>query len=367
LRQAARGETASATANLKSAHLDADEISAFAENALPENVKQKYTIHFADCNRCRSILSNLIALGTETEIEIPLVQTVKTEKVAAVIPWYRKLFAAPNLAYTMGALLLAFSGLIAFVVLQNNNASSGLEISQISEQAEKPQGPSFNEVPPTQEKFSNSAMSNSMSSNSSMMSNAAPNVSSTNSAPAQSETKTTTIPAANTIMSAAPKPVTSAGEPASPEIREDSFAMLPNKNNLPSQAVNANTNAAKKEEPKKTENEQTVVDTTDSAKSAQNKRIEQLPVNGRSVPSESLMAAKQKKARVTSETTSVNGKTFRRAGGVWTDSAYKEQPTTNISRGTNEYKKLDSNLRSIVENLGGTVIVVWKEKAYQIQ
>ncbi len=51
----------------------------------------------------------------------------------------------------------------------------------------------------------------------------------------------------------------------------------------------------------------------------------------------------------------------------WIDSTYKGQSTTNISRGTNEYKKLDFGLRSIVENLGGTVIVVWKEKVYRVQ
>ena len=51
----------------------------------------------------------------------------------------------------------------------------------------------------------------------------------------------------------------------------------------------------------------------------------------------------------------------------WVDSEYRGQATTNISRGTNEYKKLDSGLRGIVENLGGTVVIVWKEKAYRIQ
>ncbi len=58
------------------------------------------------------------------------------------------------------------------------------------------------------------------------------------------------------------------------------------------------------------------------------------------------------------ETTSVSGKTFKRAGNAWVDSAYKGQATTNITRGTKEYKKLDSGLRSIAENLGGTVIIV---------
>ncbi len=81
----------------------------------------------------------------------------------------------------------------------------------------------------------------------------------------------------------------------------------------------------------------------------------------------SLSTEAKKNALETSETTSVGGKTFKRANGVWTDSAYHGQSTKNISRGTNEYKKLDYGLRSIVENIGGTVIVVWKEKAYRVQ
>jgi hypothetical protein len=67
------------------------------------------------------------------------------------------------------------------------------------------------------------------------------------------------------------------------------------------------------------------------------------------------------------ETTSAGGKTFKRTNNVWYDSTYRGQATVNISRGTPEYKKLDSGLRSIAENLGGTVVIVWKGKAYRVQ
>ncbi len=40
LRQARKGETVFAATTPQTAHLDADEISAFAENALPEKAKQ---------------------------------------------------------------------------------------------------------------------------------------------------------------------------------------------------------------------------------------------------------------------------------------------------------------------------------------
>lgn len=363
LRQTAKGETASAAVNSNSTienpqsfHLDADEISAFAENALPENIKQKYTIHLADCNRCRSTLSNLIALNAETEIEI--LHAEKTEKVRVVIPWYRKLLASPNLAFTMGALLLAFSGLIAYVVLQNNNTSPGLEISQISEQTEKAQGPSFNEVLPAQESFSNSMTSNSASS-----------VSATNSTSTLPEKKATNPSTANSNMSGAAKQKVIEDEAPRAELNTNNFALAPNRSNLQPEVANTNTTAIEKEELRKAENKNdkaVTLESTDAIKPAPNQYNNQLPLSGRNASSLTLTKSR-KNARETSETTAVGKKTFRRANDVWIDSTYKGQSTTNISRGTNEYKKLDFGLRSIVENLGGTVIVVWKEKVYRVQ
>ncbi len=67
------------------------------------------------------------------------------------------------------------------------------------------------------------------------------------------------------------------------------------------------------------------------------------------------------------ETRSTGGKTFRRADGVWYDSAYTGQAATNVRRGSSEYQKLDSGLRAVAGSLGGTIVVVWKGKAYRIQ
>ena len=62
------------------------------------------------------------------------------------------------------------------------------------------------------------------------------------------------------------------------------------------------------------------------------------------------------------------GKSFeRRDDGVWYDSSYRGQSTKKISRGSDRYKKLDGDLRSIANELGGTVVIVWKGTAYRIQ
>ncbi|MGH9818890.1 MAG: hypothetical protein ACRD43_01875, partial [Pyrinomonadaceae bacterium] len=63
----------------------------------------------------------------------------------------------------------------------------------------------------------------------------------------------------------------------------------------------------------------------------------------------------------------VAGRTFEKKDGVWYDSSYRGQTTINIRRGTGEYKILDSGLQNIANSMSGTVVVVWKEKAYRIQ
>jgi len=63
----------------------------------------------------------------------------------------------------------------------------------------------------------------------------------------------------------------------------------------------------------------------------------------------------------------VGGRSFNNRDGAWYDTGYHGQSTINIGRGTEEFKKLDGGLRSIANNLGGVVVVVWKGKAYRIQ
>jgi len=63
----------------------------------------------------------------------------------------------------------------------------------------------------------------------------------------------------------------------------------------------------------------------------------------------------------------VGGKDFQFRNGAWYDTAYRGQGTTNVRRGSDNYKKLDSSLRSIAESLDGVVVTVWGGKAYRIQ
>jgi hypothetical protein len=89
-------------------------------------------------------------------------------------------------------------------------------------------------------------------------------------------------------------------------------------------------------------------------------------------------AREDKDARSESETSdadaagkrSVGGRTFRRQGKAWVDTAYSSsRATVNVSRGSEQYRALvadEPTLRTIAEQLGGEVVVVWKGRAYRI-
>jgi len=363
LRQAAKGETVFAANNPQSAirnpHLDADAISAFAENALPEKMRQSYVLHFADCERCRKILSNVILLNSETEV-VSEKEATKAAVVAEPTPWYRKLFAYPNLAYTMGALILAFSGLIAFVVLQNDSRNA--EVSQISERQPTGKGMSSDgDAAPAETSFSND-FANTTSNTASIA----------NSSAALSTNSLINSVAVNS--NAAPGAKKSNVSPNAPkeELRAANVSSLQNKESFSLDSASGEK-LAEAERKRAENNDKEVTATTDATspaparKAPPTKSDHPTALARSSAVSESARDDAKKAKLANNETANVGGKTFKRANGIWIDAAYKGQATTNITRGTSEYKKLDSGLRSIAENLGGTVVIVWKEKAYRIQ
>jgi hypothetical protein len=109
-------------------HMDADEIAAFAENAVPERSRGAYTLHLADCDRCRKILSNLALMNAVAapSTELPGAITIAEREM----PWYRKLFLFPNLAYVMGGLVLIFGGFLAVTVIRQSGLS-GAQVASV--------------------------------------------------------------------------------------------------------------------------------------------------------------------------------------------------------------------------------------------
>lgn len=372
-----------------SAHVDADEISLFAENALPVKARSRVTEHLADCNRCRKILSGLIALDSETESEN--VHAKEIIGAAIPLPWYKKLFTFPQIAYAMGALALVFSGVMALMILQNAGNSLNTGIAQRESVQEKSSNTTTatTDAPVANEPY---AMTNTSTATTGNTGNGNTMMSTANSS-VKSTPQFSTTSNANTALAApeeklmAEKP---AGEPQAGSVRDTKPASAselalakpaaPVKKedfvrDGPPTAKPENENRADKDENLRARQQAETVqapsvqnqvgilsDSQNVKRNAPAARAE----NRKSITTGDTVASDAAKNK-SAETRTAGGKVFRRADGVWYDPAYKGGATTNIRRGTDEYKKLDAGLRSIAEQIGGTVVVVWKSKAYRIQ
>jgi hypothetical protein len=71
------------------------------------------------------------------------------------------------------------------------------------------------------------------------------------------------------------------------------------------------------------------------------------------------------------ETRTVSGRRFRRQGNAWIDTAYEaSRSATKVARGSEQFRALladEPGLRTIVQQLSGEVVVVWKNRAYRIR
>jgi hypothetical protein len=360
-----------------SRHLDADEISAFAENAMPENSRALYTAHLADCDRCRKILSNLLMMNAEAApaAASPGVITIAERS----LPWYRKLFLFPNLAYVMGSLVLVFGGFLAFTIVRSSLTGDSATVSQITETESTKGGPNFQ----TEPSFSGdtSAAAN-MTANSAANSNSSVTASNTASTGefniekgpngggggGRTDSNSYSVDgaladAAAPVAAAPPPSVAGATQRVLPkETRERDDLKAKTEDKLSTATQEAEKSSSNLSLMKK-DNLPGVPAQSGPMRNSENQYNRQLENLDR-------RAAAKRSARdeeVSSGRRVVSGKTFERKQGVWYDATYQGRPTINVRRGTDEYNRLDSGLRSIANSLGGTVVVVWGAKAYRIQ
>jgi hypothetical protein len=365
-----------------SRHLDADEISAFAENAMPENSRALYTAHMADCDRCRKILSDVLIMNSAAApaTAAPGVITIAQPS----IPWYKQLFLFPNLAYVMGGLVLVFGGFLAFTIMQNPGRDNSDVVFQASESRPSKGGPNVEDTTTSPDAPESTNMS----------ANSAANMTAANDG----------LFAANANSSAAP--VQNKGGGPGPRVSENNFLLdgvdssadttaaaapppsvsTQSLKDLPvtGRAVGERDDLAKE----KAENKAAAgaVVTQESAKTDSVSKQQQYPGTpsqsgpmrnnenqyNRQLENMDARSAAKKRAVAREEESSsgrkvVGGKTFERKQNVWYDTTFQGRPTINVRRGTDEFNKLDSGLRSIANSLGGTIVVVWGAKAYRIQ
>ena len=363
-------------------HLDADTIAAFAENALPEKSRMIYTQHLAACDPCRTTLAGLITLNAEAE---PAMAAAAAALGAASVPWYRKFFLAPNLAYVMGGLVLVFGGLFGLIALQRSFSGDTATLSKVEE------APAIQNAPARAE-GANSLFAANTNSNTAI------------NAPGEIPRSVGVADqpmAESNAVAGPPPPVTTSSDTAAAAPAKDLSIDGLDKGKAAAAGQPLPKEAQKREEDERAKNEVKLAAAEQEAKKQDanqvnvfrnqqnqmtpgagnktagpsrsdiqrdNRALDDLAVNSRKVQQ---MKAEKPAATMSegyaTSTRSAGGKTFQLKQGAWYDSAYSGQKTKNIRRSSDDYRKLDSGLRSIADSIVGTVVIVWNGKAYSIQ
>jgi hypothetical protein len=385
-------------------HLDADELNAFAEGALPPVARARYVSHLADCSQCRRQVSDLaLASGAVARAEKSVVQT------PANTGWWATLmglFALPALRFAaVGAVLVLVAG-VAFVALRNRREPSALvaknEPTQDRPLAVKPttatdggltspSGTRNGSAEPSPASAATSAPATQLPAG---MNEKQPEIRSADSAvpaepmkettkPVVTEKKAEEVTVAKAIPYAPPPPgetqslggvqsqtggsVSAPGGPRQ-QVQQQSDKSLSTererdlakdarlddasrKSDQPALAMRRPNDEKLKGGPSRN------MDNMSSNNRATNEVRSETPKNGRDAAAED-----------NPETRSAGGRKFRRQGNSWVDQKFKSSMSLKkISRGSDEFSSLDSGLRSIAQQLGGEIIVVWKGKAYLIK
>jgi hypothetical protein len=344
-------------------HLDADELSSYAENALPAAARSRYTEHLAECSKCRELVVQLSSsvgfVGAE--------EITRASEASGAWKFLASLFSPVVLRYAVPALGLIIVAAIGFAVFRNNRP----DVDFVAQRGETP----ATEAPPRtifqvedQQKPGSTAATPESQTDRSKQTEAAPArvappaVSDTTVAkgeePQQKEQQQAAGSAANSAPSQ-PAPTPAAVTDKVQKVE----ALAPQGRTEANETSRERTDESKKSEGRRSEDVATArpssatAKTTDSG-AARGGGIANLQVDGLGDKDDA-------------ETRAVAGRRFRKQGGIWIDTAYNSQSAVvNLNRGSEQYRALVADepaIRTIAEQLDGQIVVVWKGRTYRIR
>jgi hypothetical protein len=386
-------------------HLDADELNAYAEGALPESARSRYFAHLADCDTCRKLVTDLTLAAAIADEQKAQLASVASSPSKSWRDWLAAIFSPPVLRYGVPALALFAVIIIAIVATRTRRDASFV--------AQK--GEAARDYAPSATSNSNSS-SEIATTSTTAESQAHSDTSSNASAPAQPQNPTAQTNAAGspvlkkdgTIVTDAPA-VAQSGAVKSAEEQTASNSKQPVPGEAgksidesvtvtsappPAPVLSAPTavaeNKDKREDRKRSQNtgndDAVKVNTNavggatsneteiNSARTVAGRRaapraVQNLPATKPASPPKSEAINLDTEKERDTETRTVGGHKFRKQGSAWVDTAYKSSLSTiNVRRGSEQYRALiadEPGLRAITQQLGGEVIVVWRGHAYR--
>lgn len=362
-------------------HLDADELSCFAEGVVPAPARARYIAHLADCEGCRGFVVNLTqASGAAARYE-PLEQQTGPgfwRKVAA-------LFSQPVLRYAVPALALTAVIAISFLALRQQRGPALVAQNQPASSV----APAYTKDQPTESPVAQSNTEGAAKIRSGTESRAAVDSSSDKKSFQDDRSSVAQAPATTTdaaIPTGSPLKDSLQSKQGYVAGSQPTFATepqaLPPPAAKPAASETDKIAALQKEELSRREAQETSREAEKNQPRDEGGRhgpsrnnVTLLPGSKRA---DGLMTERsepktrsKKDSDEERETRTVSGKQFRHQGSAWIDTAYDSSGgTVNISRGSEQFRSLvadEPGIRTIAEQLNGVVIVVWKGRAYRIQ
>lgn len=376
-------------------HLDADEMNTFAEGKLSPAGRARYVSHIADCDQCRQQVAQLTLSGGAVVHAHP----INAEKTEHGTLWrvFTGLFALPVLRYAAFAAMLLIVAGVAFIALRGRRDDRLVAVNQPTEQrpasavkapaTEGNEGSQTNAAKPLSSPQIAGSDQNPKRDESRVAENISPPLPAKE-APAPSvlaEKKAGEADATRVAPSYAPPPL---GEKQAAVGEQQSVAGLstttaPRKAEAIDKVTSANRernmakDAGRLDDRNRSGSDQPAIaarKSADEKAKGPSRNYENLAVNRsqnevRAEPPKTPSGGADNRASTEeSETRSAGGHKFRKQGNSWVDQKFKASMTLkSVSRGSDEFNALDSGLRSIAQQLGGEVIVVWKGRAYLIR
>ena len=360
------------------AHLDADELNCYAEGVVSSAERARYNKHLADCESCRRIV---VALVPAASVSRGYEAVERTE-------WHWRdrlsaLFAPSVLRYAVPALALTAIIAIAIVALRQRQNTEFLAQNQTptlpavstgdeGQRSTTNNGPQSSASPGKQQQpvaeLKEKSLSQPQKSDVTQPPAAAPSKAASGDRAAKGFLQPgQSASGAESQPTFAAEPTEAAAPPAPPRAVLDDASKVAEAGN---QERDADIQKRRREDNYSQAREENEVARPTSAKGGPSRNNSQNVAGLSSVMSRSgNKDAKTEGGAV--ETRSVSGRLFHRQGNAWVDADYASgRATVNVSRGSEQFRALIADepaLRSIAEQLGGEVIVVWKGTAYRIR
>jgi hypothetical protein len=395
LRRMGRGDRDAARAEQTASddrHLDADELSSYAQNALPAAARARYIEHLAECATCRKLVTELsLSLGA-----VAVAAPVETVPVPGGFKKFlASLFSPLVLRYAVPALGLFVVMIVGFVVFRQRQPQLA---RTLNEQVQEPHAitaaspaPAIPDQPATRtpEQVQNrngklddtkpkpgEAPAAGAGAGSSGQATAAKNERAADEQPTPAATPPP-APAkvAEPIDREAPAPATQAAKKLPEDTKEKADA------EVAKQRANTNASAGGTVDATRSSNDRVEENKPKATPSETAGFMAGGRVASRRQPESTKRSESKDRDRdnlitlqpgtAREETRTIAGRRFRKERGIWIDTAYDSgTATVNMARDSEQFRALvadEPGIGTIAKQLDGEVIVVWKGRAYRIR